>query len=204
MAIDPTQIPGASAPQGLSNTQINMPAPAEGMMPQDPIAAAMMQQQAPPPPQEKPHSLIPTDIARLLAEAINEAKMGAAKNLVDWVGDPRGTVHVKDADILRVWRKKNPEVDPLFEKFVNGQSDEEIMYMVYPLRRALIRYGRRTYKEQVEFAEKMAKLDLDPRFDYLDEEIEDDEDSDEGYEPPTADFPSKGEMNPDSAEEEVE
>ena len=70
-------------------------------------------------------------------------------------------------------------------------SDEEIMYAMYPMRRALIRYGRRTYTEQVEFAEKMARLNLDPRFDDLDAEI-DDEDEDT-YIPPQSAFPSKGE-----------
>lgn len=200
MAIDPTMLPGVSQGQGLDNTQMNMPPqagpqtpPSQGQ-PVDPNMPqpGVMLPASPPPPKEKPKSLIPTDIARLLAESLNSAKMEAAKNLVSWVGDPRGTVTVKDADLLRVWRKRNPSIDPLYEKFINGKSDEEIMYAMYPARRALMRYGRRTYTEQVEFAEKMSKLDQDPRFDFLDKEIKDDDNPDEGYEPPKADFPSKG------------
>lgn len=198
MAIDPTQFGIVPPGSALGATQIDMPPQAvgPGMAPLPP-GMAMPQQ----PPQEKPHTLIPTDIARLLAEALNEAKLSAASNLVEWVGDPRGTVSVKDADLLRVWRKRNPAIDPLYEKFINKKSDEEIMYAMYPARRALIRYGRRTYTEQVEFAERMAKLDQDPRFDFLDKEVTDEED-DDGYEPPKAEFPSKGEYSVEAAEEE--
>ncbi len=142
------QMMGVSAPQGVSNTQLNAPAPVGGAMPADPMMAAMgMAPPAPEPP--KPKSMIPTEIARLLAEAINSAKLQAAEGLTEYLVDPRGSVSVKDADLLRVCRKRNPEVDPLYEKFVNKLSDEEIMYAMYPLRRALIRYGRRTYTEQV-------------------------------------------------------
>ncbi len=148
---------------------------------------------APPPPKPpKPPSMIPSDIARLLAEAINNAKMEAAQGLAGYLGDPLGSVHVKDRDLVRVWRKRDPNVDPLYEKLINKLSDEEITYMMYPARRALIRYGRRTYTEQVEFAEKMAKLNLDSRFDDLDNEV-DEEDEEDLYIPPQSKFPSKGE-----------
>lgn len=181
---------GISAPQGITNTQVNAPPPTGGAMPMDPMMAAMgMAPQQPPP--EKPKSMIPTEIARLLAEAINSAKLQAAEGLTEYLGDPRGNVNVKDADLIRVWRKRNPDIDPLYEKFVNKLSDEEIMYAMYPMRRALIRYGRRTYTEQVEFAEKMARLNLDPRFDNLDDEIDDEEE--DTYIPPQSAFPSKGE-----------
>lgn len=176
-------------PQGLSNTQMNMP-PQAGA-PTDPMAAAMGMPQAPPPPPPKPPSMIPTDIARLLAEALNNTKMEAAKGLANYLGDPRGSVNAKDADLVRVWRKMNPNIDPLYEKLVNKKSDEEIMEAMYPGRRALIRFGRRTYNEQVAFAEHMAKLDADPRFDNLN----DVDDEDDPYIPPQANFPTKGEEN---------
>lgn len=212
MGIDPTQNPGVSQAQGVSNTQVGMPPqagpppPSEGV-PMDPMAEATGIPMAPPPPPPKPPSMIPTDIARLLAEALNATKMEAAQGLTEYLGDPRGNVNVKDADLVRVWRKRNPEVDPLFEKFVNKKSDEEIMYAMYPARRALIRYGRRTYTEQVEFAEKMARLNVDPRFDNLDEEIEDIDDED-AYQPPQAKFPTTGEEDamrfPEEGEEDIE
>lgn len=184
------QMLGVSAPQGVTNTQPPAPVPGGMALPVDPMMAAMGMA-APPQEQPKGKSMIPTEIARLLAEAINSAKLQAAEGLTEYLGDPRGSVSVKDADLVRVWRKRNPDIDPLYEKFVNKLSDEEIMYAMYPMRRALIRYGRRTYTEQVEFAEKMARLNLDPRFDDLDAEI-DDEDEDT-YIPPQSAFPSKGE-----------
>jgi len=188
---DPAMGAGVSPPQGLTNTQQGMP---EQAMPADPMMAAMGGVPMAPPqaPPKKPPSMIPTDIARLLAEALNATKMEAAKGLTSYLGDPRGNVNVKDADLVRVWRKRNPDIDPLYEKFVNKKTDEEIMYAMYPTRRALIRYGRRTYKEQVEFAEKMARLNNDPRFDNLDEEIEDEEEEDT-YQPPQSAFPTNGE-----------
>jgi hypothetical protein len=204
---------GIAPPQGLTNTQQGMPPQAGGPpMPIDPAAAAIsamggipapagpdgmpidpaMAGMAPPPPPPKPPSMIPSDIARLLAEALNKTKLEAAKGLAGYLGDPRGSVNAREADLLRVWRKRNMEVDPLFEKLVNKKSDEEIMSMMYPGRRALIRYGRRTYTEQVAFADHMAKLDNDPRFKDLDTVDEDDEDE---YVPPQSDFPSTGEEN---------
>lgn len=196
MAIDPAMLAAGIAPaQGLSATQEGMP-PQAGGAPPPPMDPAMMgmdpSMMAPPPKPPKPPSMIPSDIARLLAEAINNAKMEAAKGLSGYLGDPRGTVNVKDRDLVRVWRKRNPDVDPLYEKIINKVSDEEIMYMMYPARRALIRFGRRTYTEQVEFAEKMARLNLDPRFDDLDKEVEE-EDEEDLYIPPQSKFPSKGE-----------
>lgn len=190
---DPLMNPGVSNAQGISNTQMNMPPQAGPAM--DPAMAAMMgggMPMQPPAPQKKPPTLIPTDVSRLLAEALNKTKLEAAKGLAGYLGDPRGTVRTRERELLRVWRKRNPAVDPLYEKFVNKRSDEEIMQMMYPARRALIRYGRRTYTEQVEFAEYMAKLNVDPRFDDLDK-VPDDEEED--MIPPQAEFPSAGEEN---------
>lgn len=206
---DPAMGAGVSPPQGLTNTQQGMPEQAGMAPPVDPMMAAMGGIPMAPPaaPAKKPPSMIPTDIARLLAEALNATKMEAARGLTSYLGDPRGNVNVRDADLVRIWRKRNPEIDPLFEKFVNKKSDEEIMYAMYPARRALIRYGRRTYKEQVEFAEKMARLNNDPRFDNLDEEVEDIEEEDT-YMPPQAEFPSNGEEDalriPNESEEDME
>lgn len=201
MAVDPSLLSmGIAPPQGINATQQGMPPQAgpDGIpLPPDPTLLPGQAQVAPP---KKPPTLIPSDVARLLAEAINATKMEAAKGLAGYLGDPRGTVNVKDRDLIRIWRKRNPNVDPLYEKLVNGLSDEEITYMMYPARRALIRYGRRTYTEQVEFAERMAILNADPRFDDLDEEIEEEEEE-EQYIPPQADFPSKGE---EFFEEEME
>lgn len=187
MAIDPAMLAGGvSGPQGISNTQTMAPPQAGGA----PVDPSMMMQQPPQAPPPKPPSLIPSDVARLLAEAINNAKQEAAHGLTQYLGDARGTVHVKDADLVRAWRKRNPDIDPLYEKLMLGKSDEEIMYSMYPARRALIRFGRRTYTEQVEFAEHMQRLDQDPRFDSLDQ-LDDDED--DSYIPPQSKFPSKGE-----------
>ena len=185
---------GATAPQDLSG---QLPGQAEPMPAQELAPAA---------PAAKSPNMIPSDVAVLLASAMNNAKMEAAKGLVTAMGDPRGTVNTRYADLLKVWRKRDPNIDPLYEKFVNGQSDEDIMYAMYPARRALIRYGRRTYTEQVEFAEMMAKLDQDPKYDSLDELDEDSEEEDQ-YEPPTSKFPSTGERDKivkDNLEEEEE
>lgn len=193
MAIDPALMGGIAPPQGLTNTQIGAP-PQAGGAPIDP-AQAMQQvpQQIPQEAPPKPPSLLPTEVAKLLAEALNNTKMEAARGLVNYLGDARGTVHVKNIDLLKAWRKRNPDVDPLYEKFVLGKSDEEIFQAMYPARRALIRYGRRTYTEQVEFAEFMEKLDQDPRYANLDEFVGNDEDADDDYIPPQSKFPSKGE-----------
>lgn len=186
MAIDPAQLMGGvSGPQGVSNTQID--APPQAGAPVDPAMMAPPVQQAPPP---KPPSLVPTDLAKLLAEAINNVKLEAADGLANYMGDARGTVNVKNADLLRTWRKRDPNVDPLFEKIINKLSDDEITHRMYPARRALIRFGRRTYTEQVEFAEKMAALDRDPRYADLDDLNDDGEDD---YIPPQARHPSRGE-----------
>lgn len=184
--VDPQAMAGVSAPQGVSNTQ--PPGPQQPMQPMDP---AMAQQAPPAAPAAKPSGLIPSDLAQLLAQSINKAKMEAAKGLSERLGEPRGTVNAKIVDLLRVWRKRNPEIDPLYEKFINGKSDEEIMYSMYPARRALIRYGRRTYTEQVEFAEWMNKLDHDPKYAKLDQA--DDGDSENPYDPPQSKYPSRGE-----------
>ena len=194
MVVDPNQMMGAAPGAALGATQLDMPPQAgpDGlpMPPIDPSMAGLVPSGLPPPPPPKPASMIPSDIARLLAEAINNAKMEAAKGLAGYLGDPRGSVNVKEREIIRVWRKRNPDVDPLYEKIINKVSDEEIMYMMYPARRALIRYGRRTYTEQVEFAEYMANLNVDPKFDDLDTEVDEEE---EIHIPPQAKFPSKGE-----------
>ncbi len=206
---------GIAPPQGLSNTQQGMPVQAGSpQLPMDPAAAALGMVPGPPagpggvpmapsmlggapvappapPTPPKPPSMIPTDIARLLADALNKTKLEAAKGLAGYLGDPRGSTNMRDADLVRLWRKRNMNIDPLYEKLVNGKSDEEIMAMMYPGRRALIRYGRRTYNEQVAFSDHMAKLDNDPRFDNLDD-VEDEENE---YVPPQAEFPSRGEEN---------
>jgi hypothetical protein len=164
---------------------------------------AMMAMAAPPQEEKKPPSLIPTAIARELAQALNLTKMVAAQGLAQHLGDPRGTVNAKDVDLLRAWRKRDPKVDPLFEKIINKKTDEEILTMMYPLRRALIRYGRRTYTEQVEFAERMNQLNQDPRYSVLNDDYE----ADDEYEAPEAKFPSRGEekipsLNEDDEEDE--
>jgi hypothetical protein len=63
--------------------------------------------------------------------------------------------------------------------------------MMYPGRRALIRFGRRTYTEQVEFADLWQELDQDPRYDDLD--YAPDDDGEDDYIPPQSRFPSRGE-----------
>jgi hypothetical protein len=205
MVVDPSTMTGMSPPQSPVGNQppgaqpilVGPPPPSQGapMDPSmDPSMGGMTPQGAP--PKKKPPSLLPTDLARQLAEAINMTKLAAAEGLAQRMGDPRGTVNAKDADLLRAWRKRDPSIDPLYEKIVNKKSDEDIMNMMYPLRRALIRYGRRTYTEQVEFAEKMARLDADPRFANLDNNDEED-----NYEPPHAKFPSRGEEEPVSPDE---
>lgn len=184
---------GVSAPQGLTATSQGMPANVPPMdpsqMPPGSMPPGMMMQ----PPQEappKPPSLLPSDVAKLLAEAVNNAKMEAASGLTSYLGDPRGNVSIKWADMLKTWRKRSKDVDPLYEKFVNRLSDDEITNMMYPARRALTRYGRRTYSEQVEFAEHMAELDADPRYKDLDNMGEDEE---HDYIPPQSRYPSRGE-----------
>lgn len=178
---------GISGPQGLSNTQIGAPGTVPDPNALPPGLVPMPEQVQQP---KKPPSLIPNDVKYLLAEALNSAKMEAANNLTGYLGDPRGSVTYKNADLVRLWRKRDPNIDPLYEKFINGKTDEEIMEMMYPARRPLIRYSRRTYTEQVEFAEYMAKLNEDPKFDNLDN-IEEDEE----YIPPQSKFPSQGESN---------
>lgn len=189
MALDPSTMMGISPPQGISNTQIGMPEQAGPPPPSQMPAGG--QPPAPQAPPKKPPSMMPPHVAKMLAEAINAVKMEAAKNMVEFMGDPRGATNTKPTDLLRAWRKRNPDIDPLFEKIVNKQSDDEILNMMYPLRRPLIRYGRRTYTEQVEFAEYMNILDMDPRYASLDGDDEDDAEDD--YEPPQSDFPSVGE-----------
>jgi hypothetical protein len=200
--MNPPQSPVGNAPPGAQVPIAGPPPPSQA--PVDPNAAppqgmdpSVMGIAAPPQPPEKPPSLIPTAIAKQLAEALNVTKLAAAQGLAQHLGDPRGNVNAKDADMLRAWRKRNPDIDPLYEKIVNKKSDEDILMMMYPLRRALIRYGRRTYTEQVDFAEKMARLDKDPRFANLtnNDEVDD-------YEPPHAKFPSRGEEEPVTPNEE--
>jgi hypothetical protein len=220
MAVDPTVMAGMNPPQspvgpqpeGSAPMLAGPPPPSQGMpippglpggIPMDPNAPvdpALMGLAAPPQEEKKPPSLIPTAIARELAQALNLTKMAAAQGLAQHLGDPRGSVNAKDVDLLRAWRKRDPKVDPLFEKIINKKTDEEILTMMYPLRRALIRYGRRTYTEQVEFAERMNRLHLDPRYASLEDDYEDDEE----YEPPEAKFPSRGEEKIPSLEDEEE
>lgn len=196
MTPDPAMGAGVSPPQGLTATQQGMPPqagpPPPSTVPMDPMMAGMGMAPPPQPPPKKPPTMIPSDIGRLLAEAMNKTKIEAAKGLTEYLGDARGNVNARDADLVRVWRKRNPDIDPLYEKFINGKSDEEILYAMYPARRALLRYGRRTYTEQVEFAEKMQRLNNDPRFNDLDN-VDEDEEGNDTYEPPQSKFPSNGE-----------
>lgn len=182
---------GVSGPQGITATQPAAPIDPAAQADAQAQQAQMAQQQAPAAPAPKPPSMVPSDIAVLLAQSYNTAKLEAATHLATSMGHPRGSVNAHESDILRVWRKRNPDIDPLYEKFINKLSDEEIMYAMYPARRALIRYGRRTYTEQVVFAEHMNELDQDPRFADLDN-IDVNEAGDEMYVPPQSKFPSRG------------
>jgi hypothetical protein len=185
---------GMAPPQGVSNDQTGMPAPSGQPMPPSqmpPMDPSMMPPGAAPgmPPQqpkEKPPSMIPAPIADSLAKALNSAKLSAAQDMATRMGDPRGTAKAGNIDILKVWRKRNPTIDPLYEKLVNHKSDEDILDMMYPMRKTLVMFGNRTYQEQVDFAEKMAKMDNDPKYADLSAEIDEDE-----YEPPASPYPSQ-------------
>lgn len=200
MSVNPNIPMGVAPPQGISNDQQMAPpqvgagAPPggppmgpPGMPPQGaPVTPAQMPQQ-PQQPADKPPTLLPTNLAMEFAKALNGAKLDAANTLAERIGPPRGTVNAQTTDVLKLWRKRDPTVDPLYEKLVNKKSDDDILQAMYPMRSALIKYGNRTYTDQVEFAEKMANIDADPKYADLNKEIDDDT-----YEPPTSKYPSRG------------
>lgn len=172
MVLDPGQMGGIAPPQGLSNTQHMAPPqvpaapPQQEMAPGQPITPEMaaMLGGAPPAPQKKAPSLIPYDLAKALAIRVNDHMEAVAGEAAVYLGDPQGTLHTGPEDMLRVWRACNKKVDVLFEKIVNKRNDDEILNMVYPLRMPYIRYTRRNYQEQVNFAEYMMELDQNPKY----------------------------------------
>ena len=148
----------------------------------------------PPPPQRQPN-ILPARIGEAIARAMNQKKNTLAKALAENMGKARGLVNADDKTILSLWRKQNIYVDPV-ALHMSGVPADEILDRTYPFRRTLIKLGRVTLTEQVEFAEKMLKLDNDPRYADLEDIITQD------AELPEAEYPSEDGMQPEPAPEE--
>lgn len=97
------------------------------------------------------------NIQERIAEELKRKADPIARDIAHRMGKATDTQEINQEEELRLWSARDTSVDPT-ELLAQGMPIDQIVDAVYPNRRKMVTYTRPNPKDQVSYAERMAKL----------------------------------------------